>query len=83
MNNKIFIAGELVWICIWNKSTEKFLKVCGTIVNCIDTDYYEVFASAMMFTRESKEINKFVKKDDYLSWPLYIEEKNSASILNS
>jgi hypothetical protein len=83
MNNKTFDTGELVWICIWNKSTEKFSKVCGTIINCINNNHYEIFASTFMFIRETKEINIFDKKDDFLSWPLYNEEKNAASILNS
>jgi hypothetical protein len=69
-------TGDLVWICIWDETSTKFIKVCGTIVQSTDVDCFEIFASAMIFVRSSKEINIFNKKADFLSWPFNNVERN-------
>jgi len=75
MNNKKFKSGELVWICIWDEKSKKFLKVCGTMIQYINDDWVEVFASAQIFKRIESDINKIDNMKGFLPFPFTFKNK--------
>jgi hypothetical protein len=79
MKEAIFENGELVWICIWDSSSKKFLKVCGTIIQRLDpeSNWVEVMASSKIFERKVSDINKFEDKQKFIAWPFNHREKFS------